>query len=104
MNTKNLLLVNFLEQAKKLPGKKVFILGNAKDETKQVLENGTIEIYGSASYELKQDLFNRAKCVVSRSGYTTIMDLIELDKAGFLIPTPGQTEQEYWQNILKIVF
>lgn len=90
-----------LEQAKKMPGKKVFILGNAKDETKQVLENGTIEIYGSASYDLKQDLFNRAKCVVSRSGYTTIMDLVELDKTGFLIPTPGQTEQEYLAKYLN---
>lgn len=38
-----------------------------------------------------------AKKIVSRSGYSTIMDLVTLnclDKAE-LIPTPGQTEQEY---------
>ncbi len=33
--------------------------------------------------------------VISRSGYTTIMDLIKLQQKAVLIPTPGQTEQEY---------
>ncbi|MDR2928566.1 MAG: hypothetical protein LBV41_10300 [Cytophagaceae bacterium] len=33
--------------------------------------------------------------VISRSGYTTIMDLWFLQKSAVLIPTPGQTEQEY---------
>lgn len=33
--------------------------------------------------------------IISRSGYTTLMDLIKLRKKAILIPTPGQTEQEY---------
>lgn len=33
--------------------------------------------------------------VLSRSGYTTLMDLAKLDKKAILIPTPGQSEQEY---------
>ena len=33
--------------------------------------------------------------VICRSGYTSIMDLIKLDQKTILIPTPGQTEQEY---------
>lgn len=37
----------------------------------------------------------QAQIVISRSGYTTIMDLIKLRKKAILIPTPGQTEQEY---------
>ena len=36
-----------------------------------------------------------AECVISRSGYSTIMDLLILKKNAILIPTPGQTEQEY---------
>jgi len=41
-------------------------------------------------------LMNRAKFVICRSGYTTMMELAELGKkAGLFIPTPGQTEQEY---------
>ena len=37
----------------------------------------------------------QAEIVISRSGYTTVMDLIKLNKKAILIPTPGQTEQEY---------
>ncbi len=33
--------------------------------------------------------------VISRSGYTSIMELVSLGKGAVLIPTPGQTEQEY---------
>ncbi len=33
--------------------------------------------------------------VISRSGYTTLMDLVKLQKKAIIIPTPGQTEQEY---------
>lgn len=38
--------------------------------------------------------------VLSRSGYTTLMDLARLNKKGILVPTPGQTEQEYLGNYL----
>ncbi len=36
-----------------------------------------------------------ADIVVCRSGYTSVMDLAILGKKALLIPTPGQTEQEY---------
>lgn len=36
-----------------------------------------------------------AELVISRSGYSTLMDLIYLQKKMLLIPTPGQTEQIY---------
>lgn len=36
-----------------------------------------------------------ADVVVCRSGYSTLMDLAALGKRAVLIPTPGQTEQEY---------
>jgi UDP-N-acetylglucosamine:LPS N-acetylglucosamine transferase len=38
---------------------------------------------------------NRAEYIITRSGYSTIMDIIKLQKKSILIPTPGQTEQEY---------
>lgn len=46
------------------------------------------------SNELEQ-AFNESSLVITRSGYSTIMDLAALGKKAFLIPTPGQTEQEY---------
>jgi hypothetical protein len=36
-----------------------------------------------------------ATMVVCRSGYSTLMDLVAMNKQAILIPTPGQTEQEY---------
>jgi predicted glycosyltransferase len=37
----------------------------------------------------------RAKMVVCRSGYSTIMDLKATKSKALLVPTPGQPEQEY---------
>jgi predicted glycosyltransferase len=36
-----------------------------------------------------------SKFIICRSGYSSIMDLISLQKTALLVPTPGQTEQEY---------
>jgi len=33
--------------------------------------------------------------VISRAGYSSIMELVSMGKGGVIIPTPGQTEQEY---------
>jgi uncharacterized protein (TIGR00661 family) len=42
-----------------------------------------------------QQALLEAEFVVARSGYSTVMDLMKLKKKSILIPTPGQTEQEY---------
>ncbi len=48
------------------------------------------------------ELIQRAGIVVSRSGYSTIMDLSAIGKKQIIfIPTPGQTEQEYLAEQLK---
>ncbi len=47
---------------------------------------------GTQEFEL---LVRSAKYIICRSGYTTIMDLMILGRRALLIPTPGQTEQEY---------
>lgn len=36
-----------------------------------------------------------AKLIVCRPGYSTLMDLTSLGKGAVMVPTPGQTEQEY---------
>ena len=43
----------------------------------------------------------RAEFIIARSGYSTIMDLVKLQKKSILIPTPGQTEQEYLADHLS---
>lgn len=90
-------ICSLLEQAGKLPGRKVFVLGNAQGDSARydAYRRDDLEIHAVASGRLRQELFNRARCIISRAGYTTVMDLVEHDKRALLIPTPNQTEQEY---------
>ena len=43
----------------------------------------------------------QSEYIISRSGYTTIMELLSLQKKAILIPTPGQTEQEWLADWLQ---
>jgi len=51
-----------------------------------------INIMGSAELEKK---INQNKLLICRPGYSTLMDLYSKNIPAILIPTPGQTEQEY---------
>lgn len=42
-----------------------------------------------------QQVIEQSACVISRSGYSTVMDLAKLGRKAIFVPTPGQTEQEY---------
>jgi hypothetical protein len=78
-----------------LEGRSVILLGSPQRKC-VVTESGACTIRTYVTNEEKADLMNRAKFVICRSGYTTMMELAELGKkAGLFIPTPGQTEQEY---------
>lgn len=48
-----------------------------------------------ADDESLKTLLVNAKKIICRSGYSTIMDLATLRLKALLVPTPGQTEQEY---------
>jgi UDP-N-acetylglucosamine:LPS N-acetylglucosamine transferase len=39
--------------------------------------------------------------IICRPGYTSLLDLAKLEKKLFVIPTPGQYEQEYLAGRLK---
>ncbi|MBN1236389.1 MAG: hypothetical protein JW999_10140 [Methanotrichaceae archaeon] len=84
-----------MKQVCNLPGEKVVLLGSPQKEShKKIDEHTTVHSY--VSTEEKAELMNRARFIIARSGYTTMMELAELDKKhGLLTPTPGQTEQEY---------
>ncbi|MEO8762451.1 MAG: glycosyltransferase [Bacteroidia bacterium] len=61
-----------------------------------------------ASSNQLQELFNSSKKIICRSGYSTLMDLHAQNLTALLIPTPGQTEQEYlahyWQQKFNCIF
>lgn len=45
--------------------------------------------------ETMRRVISGSDIVITRSGYTSVMELVSLGKRAVLIPTPGQTEQEY---------
>ena len=84
---------------KKINQPAVLVVGNPSAE-KLKCEEGNLKVYNHLdAKELEQQL-QSAKIIVARAGYSTMMDLLYLQKNAILIPTPGQTEQEYLANYL----
>ena len=84
----------------KYNGNVIFIEGNIEKEQKTTTIRNVTYYNFMNSTELEQ-AFNESEMVLCRSGYTTIMDLAQLRKKAFFIPTPGQYEQEYLAKKLK---
>ena len=54
-----------------------------------------IEIHNYLTTKDLNQKILESEVIVARSGYSTVMDLVNLGMKAILIPTPGQTEQEY---------
>ncbi|NPA75819.1 MAG: glycosyltransferase [Euryarchaeota archaeon] len=80
-----------------LSGKVVVTLGKP-DEKVQSTE---AEIYPYVDFETREMLMNRAKVIISRSGYSTIMDMYVTGGKATFVPTPGQPEQRYLARFLN---
>jgi len=84
-----------LPQLPALDGTKVVLLGSPSRSTLTSPDPDT-RIVSYADTSEKISLLNRARFVICRSGYTSMMELAEVQKRhGLFVPTPGQTEQEY---------
>jgi hypothetical protein len=90
-----------LDQVPSLPGKKVLLLGKPGANREVPVDDET-EVFSYVSNEEKTSLMSRARFIISRSGYTTMMDLAEMQLTnGLFIPTPGQWEQEYLSSYYR---
>jgi UDP-N-acetylglucosamine transferase subunit ALG13 len=67
-----------------LPGEKenTFYLSNCK-------------VFNHLNTTDMEEAIGYSEFIISRCGYTTVMEILSLQKKSILIPTPGQTEQEY---------
>ena len=83
-----------LNELKSYEGRVLFVKGKIENERAEQ-ENGHFTIVNYMTSNELEDAINKSAVILARSGYTTIMDLAKLGKAAFLIPTPGQFEQEY---------
>ena len=84
-----------VKQAKEIKDKVVIL--RAKPETSELPTDipANVKMLNHVDDNTFVDLINRAENIVCRGGYSSLMDLIRLGKSAYLVPTPGQTEQEY---------
>lgn len=90
-----------LDQAKALSGHWVIALGKPDSTIQPSTRVGQLDIYPHLNRSAMADVMNNAELIVARAGYSTIMEIVALGKPALLIPTPGQTEQEYLSERLK---
>jgi predicted glycosyltransferase len=50
------------------------------------------------------ELINLSEQVLSRSGYSSVMDYYSTQMPVIYVPTPGQSEQEYIAKQLKVMY
>lgn len=88
------------EQIYKSKLKALIVFGLPDEKQKRETKN-QVEMVSHLSSDEMQQAICSSKIIISRSGYSTIMDLATLGKKAVFIPTPGQTEQEYLGKRLK---
>jgi uncharacterized protein (TIGR00661 family) len=90
-----------LQQLKKINGSLVLVRGLPLETKNLILEENIISFNHLPSKELSMHI-QQSTMVVARAGYSTIMDLAILQQKALLVPTPGQAEQEYLADYLKM--
>ena len=79
------------------PHENIILVQGQVEAEQKVSKVGKVTVYNYLSTEELQEQIIKADKIICRSGYSSIMDLHALGKLknATLIPTPGQTEQEY---------
>lgn len=83
-----------VDQLKKTTIKTLIVRGMPEQATKIKLSE-TLTLVSSLSSDELSEVIATSKVIVSRPGYSTIMDLSFLGANAIFVPTPQQTEQEY---------
>lgn len=91
---RSLLEEKLLKEIENFSGSIVFVRG-VPEKDQNIEQRKHVTFFNFMTSSRLEKTINRSKIVLSRSGYTTIMDLAKLEKKAFFIPTPGQSEQEY---------
>ena len=84
-----------LSSVKDKPGKTFIVRGLPSSTELISAPDDAVKIENHLDAASLNKVLQQSKVVISRSGYTTVMDLVKLGSKAILVPTPGQTEQEY---------
>ena len=90
-------LVNILEKNKTAS---VFLEGKPADKSRLSMSGNILSFNHLNTPDMKKVIMS-SMSIICRSGYSTVMELVSLGKSALLVPTPGQTEQEYLAGYLS---
>lgn len=90
---------DILEQLKTVEGK-IFLVRGLPGQNDKPENFNNIIIENHLNANDLNEVIEKSKIVLCRSGYTSVMDLSVLQKKAIFVPTPGQTEQEYLSKYL----
>lgn len=85
----------------KVKGNKIVVLEGRPEAKIEIVKSGNITIYNHLPTSEMKEILMESKWIISRAGYSTIMELMSMNCSALLIPTPGQTEQEYLAGYLS---
>jgi uncharacterized protein (TIGR00661 family) len=74
---------------------KTVLVKGITETKKKTEQKKNLETISYADSKEMQTFIESSDLIISRPGYSTIMDLVTLGKKAVFVPTPGQTEQEY---------
>lgn len=95
------ILENLMFEKLKVLDAKILMVRGVVEEKQVFDKKDNFSVYNFLQTEELEKALNSSNLVICRSGYTSLMDLAKLEKPAFLIPTPGQYEQEYLARRLK---
>jgi uncharacterized protein (TIGR00661 family) len=91
-----------LKQLKELPSARTLIVQGLPGNKPKECSLKNVRIVSHLANAEFQEAINCSDIILSRPGYSTIMDLTAIGwKSPIFIPTPGQTEQEYLGKLLQ---
>jgi uncharacterized protein (TIGR00661 family) len=89
------ILENLLVPQLRHSNHKIMLVRGLPIETANLDLPENITVFNHLASKEMQKAFYESEYIISRSGYSTLMDAFTLQKKCIFIPTPGQTEQEY---------
>ena len=90
-----------LNELKTFKGTSLLVRGLPGEKTILNPPHPSITIVNHLSERELNKVLEQSGMVICRSGYTSVMDMVKLQKSAILVPTPGQKEQEYLAKYLS---
>lgn len=90
-------VLNFLEDEKII----TLLLEAKPGRGNEIVRSGNFDFCSHLPSGEMQKMIATSRKIISRAGYSSIMELASLNKNALIVPTPGQTEQEYLASYLS---